>query len=57
MAVIAAPIGNVIRYEYDRDRRLLATVLPSGQRIENKYVDGQLDRTITPEVTRVKVHP
>jgi RHS repeat-associated protein len=45
----ATPLGETTRYEYDRDRRLTAVQLPSGQRLEHSYVQNRLTRTDTPE--------
>ncbi|QKT02705.1 RHS domain-containing protein [Ectothiorhodospiraceae bacterium 2226] len=44
-----APLSEPTRYTYDRDRRLTAIELPSGQRIEHSYAQGRLARTDTPE--------
>ena len=45
------PLGEVTQYEYDRDRRLTAIELPSGDRLEHTYAQNRLTRTDTPEGT------
>ena len=45
------PISGSYTYTYDRDRRLSSVTYPSGQSIDNFYLDGNLDSTVTPEGT------
>ncbi|MCP1728053.1 YD repeat-containing protein [Natronospira proteinivora] len=49
IGVDAAPDDRTTAYEYDRDRRLTAVTLPSGQRMEHSYDDGRHVSTTTPE--------
>ena len=44
-----APLSGSYSYIYDKDRRLKQTNFPSGNRINNVYVNGRLDQIQTPE--------
>ena len=44
-----APLSGSYSYVYDKDRRLKQTNFPSGNRIDNVYVNGRLDQIQTPE--------
>jgi len=46
-----APLSGQYQYEYDKDRRLTAVVLPSGQRIEQDWELGRMVQVRTPETT------
>lgn len=43
------PISGTYRYAYDRDRRLVQTVFPSGKHIDSVYSQGRLVQIQTPE--------
>jgi len=43
------PMSGRYAYFYDRDRRLVRTVFPSGQQIVNMYQNGRLIQTQSPE--------
>jgi RHS repeat-associated protein len=43
------PLSGSYRYVYDKDRRLVDTFFPSGQRITNFYDRGRLAGIMTPE--------
>ena len=47
----SSPLGQTTQYSYDRDRRLTAITLPSGETISNHWQDGQLQSTTSPEGT------
>lgn len=43
------PLSGSYQYLYDRDRRLVETLFPSGKRIRNFYTNTQLTQIQTPE--------
>lgn len=45
----STPSSGSYRYLYDKDRRLIEAVSPSGLRASNFYNESQLDYTLTPE--------
>ncbi|MBC8432063.1 MAG: tandem-95 repeat protein, partial [Desulfobacterales bacterium] len=45
------PLSGSYSYIYDKDRRLIQTNFPSGNQINNIYVNGRLEQTQTPEGT------
>ncbi|MBU2431296.1 MAG: hypothetical protein KKH99_11455, partial [Proteobacteria bacterium] len=44
-----SPLSGIYSYQYDRDRRLISTIFPSGKQISNVYDTSQLIQTQTPE--------
>jgi RHS repeat-associated protein len=43
------PLSGSYQYHYDRDRRLTEILFPSGRQISNRYSNGRLIQTQTPE--------
>ena len=48
-SVYTTPLSGIFSYAYDRDRRLVQTIFPSGKQINNIYTDTRLTRVQTPE--------
>ena len=51
---IEDPLGNVTNYEVDRTGRILAKVLPGGERIEYSYTDDLMVKKTYPDGTEVE---
>ena len=50
---IEDPLGNVTNYEVDRTGRILAKVLPGGERIEYSYTDDLMVKKTYPDGTEI----